>query len=222
MSVREPVLHKPRLRERAYEKFTQQLVNRSILPGQFVSQRELVQLTGLPLGAIRELIPRLEADGLVTTIPQRGMQVAAVDLSLIRNAFQLRLILECEAAAHFAVHASDEDIREIRESHDEIVAEAEREITDQLRDRAQAVDWAFHDTLIDSLGNAIIDDIYRVNSIKIRLIRQEETRLLSRLIIPVMSEHAKIIDALEARDPAAASDAIAEHITSARNRATRI
>lgn len=212
----------PRLREQAYDRFTEQLFEKNIVPGQFVSQRELVALTGLPLGAIRELIPRLEADGLITVIPQRGMQVATVDLNLIRNAFQLRLFLEREAAALFAVNASDEQIREMRLAHDSIVAEAEKTVTANLRDRAQMVDWNFHDTLIDALGNAIISDIYRVNSIKIRLIRQAETRLLEILIIPVMQEHLDIIAAFEARDPAAASAAIVRHITNARNRATGI
>ena len=211
-----------RLREQAYDRFTEQLFEKSIVPGQFVSQRELVALTGLPLGAIRELIPRLEADGLITVIPQRGMQVATVDLNLIRNAFQLRLFLEREAAALFAVNASDEQIREMRLAHDSIVAEAEKTVKANLRDRAQAVDWKFHDTLIDALGNAIISDIYRVNSIKIRLIRQAETRLLKELIIPVMQEHLKIIAAFEARDPAKASVTIVRHITNARNRATEI
>ncbi len=212
----------PRLREQAYDRFTEQLFEKNIVPGQFVSQRELVALTGLPLGAIRELIPRLEADGLIKVIPQRGMQIAAVDLNLIRNAFQLRLFLEREAAALFAVNASDEQIREMRLAHDSIVAEAEKTITADLRDRAQAVDWNFHDTIIDALGNAIISDIYRVNSIKIRLIRQAETRLLEILIVPVMQEHLDIIAAFEAHDPAGASAAIARHITNARNRATGI
>ena len=54
------------------------------------------------MGAIREMVPRLEADGLVHTVPQRGMQVAQVDINLIRNAFQFRLIVEREAAAAFA------------------------------------------------------------------------------------------------------------------------
>ena len=58
-------------------------------------------LTGQPLGAIRELIPRLEAEGLIVTVPQRGMQVAHVDLNLIRNAFQFRLLMEREAVAAF-------------------------------------------------------------------------------------------------------------------------
>ena len=49
------------LRAQAYESFQQQIVEANIRPGQFISQRELMQLLGMPLGAVRELIPRLEA-----------------------------------------------------------------------------------------------------------------------------------------------------------------
>ena len=94
-----------KLRERAYDAFTQHLLRAEIKPGQFVSQRELVALTGQPLGAIRELIPRLEAEGLIVTVPQRGLQILPVDIELIRNAFQFRLILEREAVAAFTQDA---------------------------------------------------------------------------------------------------------------------
>ena len=95
------------LRERAYASFTRHLLARDLRPGQFVSQRELVAFTGLPLGAIREIVPRLEAEGLLTTIPQRGMQIAHIDINLIREAFQFRLFMEREAVALFTVNASD-------------------------------------------------------------------------------------------------------------------
>ena len=74
----------PTLREKAYASFTRHLLARDVRPGQFVSQRRLVELTGLTLGAIRELIPRLEAEGLIKTVPQRGLQIAHIDLNLIR------------------------------------------------------------------------------------------------------------------------------------------
>ena len=97
------------LRARAYESFQQQIVDANIRPGQFISQRELMQLLGMPLGAVRELIPRLEAEGLLKTVPQRGLQVAHVDLKLINNAFQLRKLLEREAASRFVSTVSDAD-----------------------------------------------------------------------------------------------------------------
>ncbi|CAO3359543.1 GntR family transcriptional regulator [Azospirillum sp. A26] len=216
------------LRSRAYESFTQRLLADEIRPGQFISQRELVELTELPLGAIRELIPRLEAEGLVKTVPQRGMQVAHVDLNLIRDAFQFRLFLEREAVAVFAREAPEATIRALLDDHERIVAacaEAEADtgagggIQPALLQEAQDIDWALHLTIIDALGNAIISDAYRVNQIKIRLIKQSKTKLNTAVLVPTMREHLAIIHAIQARDPERAKDAIGTHILSARDRA---
>jgi DNA-binding GntR family transcriptional regulator len=212
------------LREKAYDSFTRRLLSREIRAGQFVSQRELVEITGLPLGAIRELIPRLEAEGLVRTVPQRGMQIAHVDLNLIKDAFQFRLFLECQAVAIFAAEAPAPTVATLRTRHESIIArcveaEAKRGITPRLIAEAQDIDWDLHASIVDSLGNTIISDAYRVNSIKIRLIRQQQTRLNDGVVIPTMREHLAVIDAIAARHPDRASDALRCHILSARDRA---
>jgi DNA-binding GntR family transcriptional regulator len=211
-----------KLREKAYQSFTERLLAQDIRPGQFVSQRELVGITGMSLGAIRELIPRLEADGLIKTVPQRGMQIAHVDLSLIRNAFQFRLILEKEAAANFAETASDEEIAAEHDMHLAILAEAKRGVTPDLLRRAQQMDWDLHDLMIDRLGNEIISNAYRVNSIKMRLIIFERVRMLPELVVSVMNEHLPIIEALQRRDSAGTIAALEAHIASARARALQI
>jgi DNA-binding GntR family transcriptional regulator len=211
-----------KLRERAYDAFTDHLLRAEIKPGQFVSQRELVALTGQPLGAIRELIPRLEAEGLIVTVPQRGLQILPVDLGLIRNAFQFRLILEREAVAAFTQSAADASIREIEDAHRAIVATAEEGVTPKLVAEAQRVDREFHERIIDDLGNDIISKAYRVNWIKVRLIRQSETSLDKDLVVPVMREHLAIIRAIAARRPAEAVAATAAHVMNARTRALRL
>ncbi|AVX03465.1 GntR family transcriptional regulator [Maritalea myrionectae] len=212
------------LREQAYGSFTEHLLARSLRPGQFVSQRELVELTGLGLGAIRELIPRLEAEGLIKTVPKRGMQIAHVDLNLIRDAFEFRIFIETEATALFTQRASDADIERHDQEHRAIIAECENAaahegIQPELVARAQAIDWGFHHAIVDALGNRIIGDAYRVNMIKIRLIKQEQTQLNNAVIIPTMKEHLGIIDAIKSRDPAAADAAMRQHIVSALHRA---
>jgi len=222
-AVRRPAARSEvKLRERAYDAFTQHLLASEIKPGQFVSQRELVALTGQPLGAIRELIPRLEAEGLIVTVPQRGMQVLAVDLNLVRNAFQFRLILEREAVAAFTREASESRIAELDAQHRAIVARAEEGVSADLVEEAQHVDRRFHEAVIDDLANDIISQAYRVNWIKVRLIRQSETSLHDDLVVPVMREHLAIIDAMKRRDVDAAVTAAAAHIANARNRALRL
>ncbi len=208
-----------RLRDHAYSNFTEKLLAQDIRPGQIVSQRELVELTGMPLGAIREMIPRLEADGLIKTVPKRGLQVMSIDLDLIRNAFQLRLIIEGAAITEFCKTATSEEIEEMAAQHRDIREMAIEAVSPEVLKTAQQTDWAFHDRIIDAMGNSIISDIHRINAIKIRLIRNSDTRMLPELVVSVLDEHLAIFAALKERDSAKAVLAIHAHINSAKRRA---
>ena len=207
------------LRAKAYESFQQQIVRASIRPGQFISQRELMQLLGMPLGAVRELIPRLEAEGLLRTVPQRGLQIAHVDLKLINNAFQLRLLLEREAAVRFAATVSDADLAAIEDAHLRIVRRARSgDIDNDLLTDATTVDWGLHDLMIDALGNELISDVYRINSLRVRLIKLEASALSPEALLPAMEEHLWFIEALRRRDPEAVAQRLNHHIESAHRR----
>jgi DNA-binding GntR family transcriptional regulator len=76
--------------------------------------------------------------------------------------------------------------------------------------------------VIDNLNNEIVSNAYRVNWIKIKLIRLAETRLYVPMIPQVMGEHMKIIEAVEKHDEDEAARAMAEHIGIARQRALTI
>lgn len=207
------------LRARAYENFRQQILRANVRPGQFVSQRELMQLLDMPLGAVRELIPRLDAEGLLRTVPQRGLQIAHVDLKLIHNAFQLRAMLEREAALHFVQAVSDVDLASIEQAHLDIVQRAKQgPITDELLTEATSVDWGLHDLMIDTLGNDLISQTYRINSLRVRLIHLERSTLSAEVLLPAMQEHLNLIAALKSRDPVAVATHVAFHIHSAHQR----
>ena len=206
-------------RARAYQGFTQQILNGGIRSGQFISQRELMTLLDMPLGAVREMIPRLEAGGLIKTVPQRGLQIAHVDLKLIRNAFQLRGMIEHEAIAHFVHAAGKQELDAIEASHREILRRAGATRVDaKLLDDAQALDWGLHDRMVDALGNEIVSEIYRVNSMRVRLIKLEHSVITPARLIPAMQEHLRFIAALQQRDSALAAELLSAHILSARDR----
>ena len=217
MAAAEPVSQ----RALAYQGFTQQIRSGGIQPGQFISQRELMALLDMPLGAVREMIPRLEAGGLVKTVPQRGLQIAHVDIKLIRNAFQVRSMVEREAVLHFAQTASDAELEAIELSHQHILERASTSsaTTDaKLLDDAQAVDWGLHDRMVDALGNDIVSDLYRVNSLRVRLIKLEHSVITPARLIPAMQEHLRFIAALRQRNAALAVQLLHAHIHSARSR----
>jgi DNA-binding GntR family transcriptional regulator len=113
-------------------------------------------------------------------------------------------------------------MKRLRNRHEDVVRRARKQVTPELIREAQAVDWDLHYTLIDALDNKIIARAYRINMLKIRLIRQQHTRLDDALVVPVMKEHLSIIEALESRDPERAAAAIGKHINDARARALQV
>jgi DNA-binding GntR family transcriptional regulator len=210
------------LRTKAYDAFTQRLLDRQLEPGQFVTQKQLASLTGFPLGAIREMIPRLEAEGLIRAIARRGLQVAQPDVQLVREAFELREIIEQAALARFVATAPDHAIRQLRTALEAVRRGAEHGITPQLLAQAQATDWGFHDVLVDSLANRLLSDIHRVNAIRVRMMMPARVTLSEATLPPAIAEHAAIIAGLERRDAGAAAAALRAHLASARRRALAI
>ena len=114
------------------------------------------------------------------------MQIAQVDVALIRDAFQFRLFLEKEAAAAFSQAATHAELKRLRDQREDVLWRARKDVTPKLIRDAQAVDWDLHYTLIDALGNAIISRTYRVDMLTVRSVlsgsstRAWTTRLLRR------------------------------------------
>ncbi|WP_234195297.1 GntR family transcriptional regulator [Pseudacidovorax intermedius] len=203
----------------AYHGFRQQIIDARIRPGQFVSQRELMELLKMPLAAVRELVPRLEAAGLIKTVPKRGLQIAPVDLKLIRNAWQVRAMVEREAVQHFAATASPATVTRLIEQHEAILQRALQPEPDATLEKdAQAVDWGLHDTMVDAIGNEILSEIYRVNSLHVRLIRYDADSLRPMQVVPAMREHLDFLHALAAGDRAGALVRMMAHIEQSKHR----
>jgi DNA-binding GntR family transcriptional regulator len=197
---------------KVYEKITDAIVRRRLIPGAFVTQRELVEISGMPLGSVREAIPRLEADGIFTSTRQRGLQIASVSPSFIRNAYQLRVALEKEAFSVLVEHMPDDAIEEMRKQHQAILDDLTNEVSDELLEHAQQTDWELHDRAIDLLHNEVISEIYRVNTVKIRMAIQPQIRITASNLLRVMNEHMAIIDGMAKRDVGETMAALERHL----------
>jgi len=197
----------------AYEKFHERLLSGEIRPGQFVTQKELAALVGLPLGATREAIQRLEFESLLRVYPQRGIQVAEVTTKLIRSAYGFRMILEIESVRKFARSADVEVVQQLYDETARILTKAKGDVTAQTQEEAVEVDWKMHDAVIDHQENDILSEAYRVNAARIRLVRGPGNRLPIPRVISALEEHLVILEACLAKDEDRASRELERHIS---------
>lgn len=182
------------------------------------AERELAARYNVSRPTVREAIIALEVQGLVEVRVGSGAYVLRLpgkeDLPGFNiTAFELteaRLLFEGEAAALAATQITDEELAGIEQLVEAIAQENLRP------DGAERADREFHLAIARATRNtAILDAIehlwdLRSTSPEAALLHEKARRAN---IKPVVDEHTAILNALRARDPAAARAAMRGHLS---------
>ncbi len=202
----------------AYARILEVLFERKLPAGSFVSQGELVKLTGVPVGPLRDALRVLDAEGVVTIHPRTGIQFVRPGLELTRSTFQFRSIIETAAVAVFAETASDGEIQALAQQHSDIMARVQRDgVDDALAADLDALERRLHGGIVASLKNGLIDSSYKRIHNYVRIL-QLDRRLTSPRILYTLREHMLIIEACRRRNAAEAVAALQAHFDAALQR----
>jgi DNA-binding GntR family transcriptional regulator len=207
-----------RLSDLAYNRILENLFDRRLPVGAFVSQNHLVELLGVPVAPLRDALRVLEAEGILTIQPRSGIQFVKPGLELTRSTYQFRGIIERAAVAVFAETADETELADIRRRHEAVIAALESDgLTEALKLESEELELLLHNAIIGSLNNPLIESSYRRMHNYLRLVRLDR-----RLTVPValrsLKEHVAIIEACERRDTEGAVAALSAHFNAALNR----
>jgi DNA-binding GntR family transcriptional regulator len=95
------------LNEKAYDLIRLEILTFRLTPGERTSERLLARRYGLGMAAIRAALPRLVHEGFVEKSAERGTMIARLTLRGVRDTYQMRYLLEPEAAALAAERGMD-------------------------------------------------------------------------------------------------------------------
>jgi len=199
------------LREQVLDVLRQAILEFRLKPGQRLIERELIEQTGVSRTTIREVLRQLAAEGLVTTIPQRGAVVVVPSAQEAADLYEVRAALEALAGRRFVKHATDEQVHQLREAFREIerVKRRDADIQDMLRAKDQ-----FYEVLLDGAGNAAIRSTLDGLRARVRMLRATSLSQPNRSAETVREIRA-IVKAAEARDADAMAEACAHHVEQA-------
>lgn len=100
------------------------ILNGRYAPASRLKAIDLTRRYGVSAAPIREALQQLQAEGLVTLMPNRGARVRAVDERSLRNIYGVRSALEGYLARLFVENASDADIDRLADIQARYDAEA--------------------------------------------------------------------------------------------------
>jgi DNA-binding GntR family transcriptional regulator len=175
-------------------------------PGDKLRQNQVAQELGLSPTPVREALRRLQAEGLVTHSPHRGVRVSSVALDEIREIYRILAVLEALAARALA-ERSDRSAGIQRLTL--LQRSVQRRLGQVRRGAWVPTNTRFHDVIREESG---MPHLRRVLESLWGSIPRDPIGVVEGMAESTTAEHQKILDALSRGDPDGAEEAMLEHM----------
>ncbi len=191
-----------------FETLRAEIIGLVLPPGTVLSRLELQERFGLSATPIRDALLRLQLEGLVDVFPQHATIVSPIDLERARAAQFLRRSLELELVRTLALEPARAPIAKLRSLIRQMGALADL----QEYEAFNLADQLFHRTMYEAAGVVDLNDLVKQQGAHIDRLRRLHLPVAGKMD-EILSEHAAIVDAIEAGDPDAAQKALRAHLS---------
>jgi DNA-binding GntR family transcriptional regulator len=200
------------LGNQAYQELKRIILERQIPPGGKLNEGDLAKALGISRTPIREAINRLEKEGLVKIIPQRGAFVVQFTEKDIYELFLIRENLEGLAAYLAATNMSEKDLAKLESA---VVGFSEPFDEKEIRRYARE-DFKFHQAVVQfSEAQRLINLISTLHDY-IRIFRLTTVGVSGRMKTS-LDEHQELLEAFRRRKPEEAERKMRDHIRHVRD-----
>jgi DNA-binding GntR family transcriptional regulator len=197
---------KPRpLASEVYAHLRSAILDGEYLPAERLGEVELTARLGVSRTPVREALLRLGQAGLLEVLPGRGARVRVISQEEARGVYVVRATLDALAAELAAVHHTPADADALVTALAVLEAAQGREYREQTR-----LDLAYHRAITQAGHNAPLADLARDLEHRVALIKHQTRRYNAHP--QTSAQHRALLDAILARDPAAARQAATLHV----------
>ena len=195
------------LADDAYLAIKQKIFSFEMLPGDLISEGNLVRLMQVSRTPLRQALQRLQYEGFLNAIPKIGWQIAPLDFNKLDELYDFRILIEGHAIKILCDKASSHD------PLNELVKIWLCKASDRIQDGEQVglLDENFHHQLVRIAGNHEMLRMHQEISERIRIVRRLDFTKSNR-IQETYDEHAKILNAILDRRGAEAKRLLTSHI----------
>jgi DNA-binding GntR family transcriptional regulator len=195
------------LPDHIYAILKQKILSCALMPGQRLIEKRLCEGLNVSRTPLREALNRLSHEDLIVLQPNAGYRVSAITLDGFRNLTEFRAIVEPQGAALAATRATPEDITELR---------ALAELPFDPNDDQGFVDYCranarFHLRVVRTARNPMLENVVMS---ALDMSQRPAYLRIGRQLDPAnpSAKHHLIVDAIEQRDVALASERMEKHV----------
>lgn len=193
-------------------------IERRILSGELragarVNELEIARSLGVSRAPVRECLRTLEQAGLVVSRKNYGVSVRVVSLEEAAEIYQIRSYIDEGVARELARRIEAGQLRELQR----MVARMEAEFKAGDAAAYHEINVAFHERMVEMVGNRKLRDIYRKLLNELALYRRRSLGQPGAMPRSV-DEHREILGAIRSGNADAAGKAMRRHILASSER----
>lgn len=178
------------------------IMSKELTPGQKIVQDKLAEDLGISRTPLRSALQMLEGEGLIESVPRRGVIVKEYSDAEIVEIYDCRIALERTSVRLFADQASGNDVKYLKSLFEPF-------LSGNINDESyQEADAEFHDYMMRNCGNAFLHKIFQQSNLLVCI----DTLGLLRSSKETLKEHLNIIEAIDKRDADLAESLVISHL----------
>jgi len=193
-----------------YHALREDILTLKLHPGQKISENEIAALYNVSRTPVKNAFVRLQSEGFIEILSQRGTYVTYIDAKHIRDIIYMRYVLEmdmCKVALRTHNFGTLIDSLEANlKEQEQIIA------TPSLNPYTfYVVDSGFHQLLFAHANRGHIWEAIQANQVYYKRFRLLDTTATARYN-QLFTDHCNILEALKARDESAVDKFIFHHL----------
>jgi len=192
-----------------YELLLEKILKGEIAPGELIKERPLAMSLGVNPATLRRAAEWLRGDGLLERLPRRGWRVSMLTPRDMKDAYQIRMLLEPRAVSEAVRWISEEELDQIEEDTSRLIELGEKATVFDRRDG----DFQFHQKLCAASGNRILTETLEPLIGKLLLITTVGFRFGRSS--KSFEEHREVLKAIRQRDEKKAVRTMKSHLRNA-------
>ena len=192
--------HYQLLRTQVYEHLREELKTEKLKSGMFISINKLVEELGITRTPLRDALLQLQAEGFVTFLPQRGIQINKISQQDIEDIYEMLGALDSRALLSVVEKMGTREIETLKKINEEMM----RNISDEKFNRYWDLNTEFHNTYLKLSSNKPL--LNQVNILRQRMFEFGKKDWSLKMKKFNYKEHLVMIKLIEEKEAIKAAD----------------
>ena len=199
------------LKEKAYLEIRKLILNGVLKPGEFLTERELVERLKMSRTPIRSAMERLEAEGFINNSPNKGPIVAEISLKRAVDIYDFRIALESHVVRKLAAvqwNEGEGSYQQLKEN----LREQKRFLDEKNDVGFTKKDAQFHQELASIYGNEEIIEMMEKIQDRLQLLALQVFRKDALRLQRYYDDHVEIFELISQGSGEEASKKMIQHL----------